>query len=128
MNRIIFEKIRQHYFPTCATTIPLTILGNYLTSDVVESKKWIEWTKNHLQSYTSSNLTFISIEDDEIYLASLLDMHQDEPPCFVTSKEKFIKMLEDWDRLFKQQPDLIILTIDDNGNIMLEGKNNETTT
>ena len=42
---------------------------------------------------------------------------------FKTTKEKFLKLLHDWDEIVKQNPKEIIITVSDDGEIKVEGRN-----
>lgn len=127
MLYINFKKMNNIYSLMETKYIEENILGLFLSSDVgSDALNWIKWINETKQPFTSSNASWLEIEDNLIYIGDLCMEEKEDEPCFSISKEKFIKMLEDWDAITKQKPNQIFLTIDDDGNIKFEAKNDES--
>lgn len=123
MEYITFKKLTADIYSfRGASTRRTEILGCFLCDDVGNYPlDWITWV-NGLQPFTSSNVSRLYKDDKHIYINDLYAELNDET-CFETTKEIFIKVLHDWDKLIKQKPNHIYVTIHDNDNILLEGSN-----
>lgn len=119
METLKFKNTDYFYFLSNVETIKGNILGSFLNDDVVDNiDAWITWVNNS-QLFTSSNVSRLYKDDKHVYINDLYT--EGDEPCFVTTRDKFIKMLHDWDRLIQQQPNYIRITIHDNGDITLQG-------
>lgn len=124
MATIQFELITNHYYLKKVETMVACILANFLTSDVGHyATDWIKFANDQTRPYTSSNASFVDKDDNNILIGDILSEAEDWGPFFVVTKENFIKLLEDWDKLIRQKPSQIFLTIHDDGAITLEGSN-----
>jgi hypothetical protein len=124
MESIKFKKSQTYYSLREADTTIGYILGCFLIADVQGNPlKWIQWTNDQSKPYTSSNSSFIDKEDNKIFIYDVLCKDDDGGPYFETTKEQFIKLLEEWDVMLKLMPNEIYINIDDNGIITLEASN-----
>jgi len=71
----------------------------------------------------SGNLIFLDKDGDTIIIENILhDSEEDQIDRVVMSQKNFLDMLDQWDRVYLQKPDEILITQDDNGKITITGK------
>lgn len=122
MVLVLFKVDNEYFKIKKASNKEMEVLGYFLIDDAVFAKDFFkDWANNIKQKETSGNISLLEKENEKIIIRYFFSS-KDEPH-FVTAKEKFIKMLEDWDVTIKQKPDQIFVTIDDVGNITIEGSN-----
>ena len=98
------------------------ILAHYLFTDVGSGAlSWIEWLNDPQYSYTSSNATSVIKDPDDVESILLADVLSDDGPYFVINKNTLINLLEKWDELYKQGAPYIVITIDGDTNVTIEG-------
>ena len=100
---------------------PLGILSTFLTNDVVnDENSFKEWIYSDRED-TGSNASWLSkFDNDEIHISNIL-AEGTHYPVFVTTKKQLLSIIEQWVNLYKQQPDEIIISQHDDGNISLKG-------
>ncbi len=98
------------------------ILGSFLASDVRGSgNSFGEWLDMEDNFCCSGNITYLEKEGNEIWLSDLYG--EEDPPlhyCKLT-REQFLYILDTWKKLYKQNPEEIILT-KDGDDIKMEGR------
>lgn len=124
MESIIFEFITNRFHFVKGSSYESCNLGDFLSSEVINRiSPWVDLVNNPIINFVEGNITVLIKKDNKILIGDLFSKAEDGGPYFEISRDKFIKMLQDWDVLVKQQPKHIFLTIHDNGDITLEGSN-----
>lgn len=88
----------------------LDILIIFFTCDVVSfADKFIEWAKDEESFNYESNETSIDREDG---LINLMNDHDSTYTEVSMTKDAFIKMLEDWQKIYQAKPEIVIMKWD----------------
>ena len=118
-------KKERWYQKVAIDSAELDLLCNFLTDDVrKDGRSFKEWI-NSSHEETGSNATYLEKYDDdnEIHLSS---DYADDGFVFITTKEQLFSIIEQWEKLYQQQPDEIIISQDDIGKITLIGASGDT--
>src|SRR3990167_6103617 len=116
------------YFPEEATTEPkLFTIAFFLSGEVKNDAHWFrEFVFDEKRRGRGGDA--VSIEkDDNNHDILIIDeeWHDCDETCpsrVVMHKDDFVKMLDDWQKVYSQKPDEIIVTQDENGKISITGK------
>ena len=111
------------YWLKSANSAEAEILAIFLETDIgsnpfqlqEEIKKYHDWW------YTYCDASAITLYNGTITLQDIWSEEEDDAK-FVTTKDKFIEIIDKWDELYKQKPKEIIITIDGD-TVTLTGKN-----
>lgn len=103
---------------------PLTTIASFLTDDVGQRvQNWKNWINNPQHDDTSSNISYLEKEGDNIVVGYLFAPDDDPYKYSVTlSKQNLLETLEQWEQLCKEKPQEIWI-FEENGRVWLEGKN-----
>ena|SRR3990167_2862612 len=71
---------------------------------------------------TGDSISLYKDGDNIIIDDTLHDYEEEHEDRVVMHKDEFLKMLNDWQKVYSQKPDEIIITQDDNGKISITGK------
>lgn len=120
----ILELIKDsnYYIQKISNSPQIQILGNFLTSDLNSGAASFKKLILSNQDETAGNFSWLTNKDNKIRIGFLYEDEDPTAPVFEISKEQFIKLLDEWEKLYKEQPQEIIITYE-NGIINLEGKN-----
>jgi hypothetical protein len=127
MYKLTLKRYIRSYSPVKSINIEGDILTNFLTTDVgSRALSWIDWLNDPEDKLASANLTILAKDPDcpeDILIGDIFDDGPfDEVPHFVIKKNNLIELLRKWDELYKQEVSYIILTIDDDQYVHIEGK------
>ncbi len=98
------------------------ILSHFLTSDLNSGAASFKKLILSNQDETASIFSWLTNKDNKIRIGFICDEEDPAAPVFEISKEQFIKLLDEWGKLYNEAPQEIIITYE-NGIINLEGKN-----
>jgi len=122
MGKAILKKRETYYWIEFYDLPEAYLLAHFLETDISsnpfqlqeEIKKYHDWW------YTDCDASAITLYNGIITLQDAFSTEEDDAK-FVTTKDKFIEIIEKWDELYKQKPKEIIITIDGD-KITLTGK------
>ena len=97
---------------------------NFLMTEV---GNFIDWHYNFALDPKSKSLSgnafFLDKENNNIIIDDMLhDSEEDHEDRAAMPKDDFLKLLNDWQKVYSQKPDEIIITQDENGKISITGK------
>lgn len=126
MKYIRFVKIDSRYLKKEDTSPEMTTLGMFFATDYdpnwPSTKPWIKDPNTDGHEVESNITTWRKDFHGNIFIGYLI-YEDEEEWTFKTTKEKFLKLLDDWDKLVKQNPKEITITVSEDGEIKVEGKN-----
>jgi len=99
-------------------------LGSFFSTDyyLYGYQFLMKWIQDPEQHCTNANLTNLGKENRCISIGYLFRKEQEQTMTFDLPVEKFIKLLNDWERVTKEEPQNI--TITKNGNtVIVKGSN-----
>ena len=101
-------------------------LGDFLCEEIGSDSKLmlnlVDWESEDYLSH--GNMTYFGVRDKKVVIGDLFAHMGDDPPCEVElQKDQFWKAIHQWKKLYKEKPDEIIITLDNEGNIELKGVN-----
>jgi len=123
MNTIIISKDHTGYYDLLnGSTDQAKLLGYFLLDDVNDgAKKWKDWAINPQYTDVQGNFCGVSKRANKMHVFFL---HDNEVVPAVLDFSEFINLLDQWDPLYKsQQFQTIIITIDYDGKVAVDGKN-----
>ncbi len=99
-----------------ADTVEMCILSRFLTSDVYcFGSRYKEWALFDTQ-YTKygGNITFLEKKDGYIIISDQYSEEPDGGPYFPIEQPEFVKLLDEWENICKQnpKPQEILITYD----------------
>lgn len=98
------------------------IFALFLISDVRnDAKSWKRIILDPNFEAIGGNITVLMREENgDILMRDMFAVKQHDP-YFLLTQIEFCNALDQWDELYKKQPDKIIVTIDDEGKVTMEG-------
>src|SRR3990167_3735236 len=92
-----------------------------------EIRSFIDWHYSFAVDPESKSLGgnafFLDKENNNIIIDDMLhDSEEDHEDRAAMPKDDFLKLLNDWQKVYSQKPDEIIITQDENGKISITGK------
>lgn len=101
----------------------LDIFRIFLTDDVALNggQKFRDWALSKKEGFCSGGeSTNVKKENNRIYIYSIWDYDDDDPPCANLSIEAFVSGIDQWNALIKIEPKYITIQ-EENGVILIEG-------
>lgn len=100
------------YFEREWSNDEMEVLGSFLSSDVgCYWPSFKEWAKEEGDSVTGGNLSYLEKKDNHIIIA--YEPHIFGPTTgFKITKQAFIDVLNDWEKVCEEEPPYILITYD----------------
>lgn len=121
MNIVLIKRFNTYLYVNAATLSASTLV-HFLTSDVESEADW--WKELVLRggASISGNTSFVYVHDDNVIISDLYIEKEDEKRAalFTLSKIEYIELLDQWDALYNQKPDKIIVTISAQGKVSFD--------
>lgn len=123
IGKVIFDKDSYKY--KSADTIEIERLVFLLATDVsyYNHNFFKKWALEDSDEVTSGgNISYLYKENDFVFIGDLYSEEEDGGPFLKMSVENFVKILDQWDELYKTKPKEILIIQEDDV-VRLEGKN-----
>lgn len=121
MNKAHLIKWDSIYTYETADTIELNVLSDFLTDDVGPlSSSWKQWLNEPQAGKAMSNMTSVDKNLDGTVLLEGVYIG-DPAPTMKMKIEQLLHVLDQWEKLYKEKPEEILIIQEDAGNIYLKG-------
>ena len=107
MEYTVLQKSDGYYSNVKSSDPPSGILGSFLSA-MGRASFYREWAMNPHQTDTGNNATLLEKEDGNVII-QMEWHHKDTDPSFVTTIDRFISIIDQWEKLCAEKPNEIVV-------------------